>query len=393
MDRFVRRPRQHSQWDDSRDLTCARLFLPFTIWICVCLSLRYGYYGSSQLVLGPNSSRLLKASSVFVKQLQVKDDAERGLMLFGFTEKPELSYEANWTVSKSLFIPAYHRQGFSVWLNQGSSIRARWNVPAPAPAISEPLVVLLRGEKNYRRWLRDPKKALVVDSRRLTNGRGEVNYTVEEDDNYYIGAVNVNSRTVKATMTVDISSMVYNTSKAETQCSTKNGLCSLKILFPKTRYAVITTPKDMTDDTSAWYVELSYAARVVTYILVLGLFVVLIYLFLKYFGAIESDRIVNVQETRDQRETSPLVDPKQTAVTLYGATDEDDDSQVGSSSEDLYDGKICVICYEEPRNCFFVPCGHCATCYSCAQRIEGVDFKPCPICRRQIHKVRRLISS
>lgn len=77
-------------------------------------------------------------------------------------------------------------------------------------------------------------------------GRGEVNYTVEEDDNYYIGAVNLNSRTVKATMTVDISSMVYDTSKAETQCSTKNGLCSLKLLFPKTRYAVLTTPKDMT---------------------------------------------------------------------------------------------------------------------------------------------------
>jgi len=38
------------------------------------------------------------------------------------------------------------------------------------------------------------------------------------------------------------------------------------------------------------------------------------------------------------------------------------------SSEELYDGKICVICYDEERNCFYVPCGHCATCYVCAQR-------------------------
>ena len=39
-----------------------------------------------------------------------------------------------------------------------------------------------------------------------------------------------------------------------------------------------------------------------------------------------------------------------------------------NSSEDLYDGKLCVICYDEQRDCFFVPCGHCATCYVCAQR-------------------------
>lgn len=49
----------------------------------------------------------------------------------------------------------------------------------------------------------------------------------------------------------------------------------------------------------------------------------------------------------------------------------DSDSSSSSSnkiSAELYDGKICVICYDEERNCFFVPCGHCATCYICARR-------------------------
>ncbi|KAJ6675895.1 hypothetical protein OIU85_011988 [Salix viminalis] len=58
-----------------------------------------------------------------------------------------------------------------------------------------------------------------------------------------------------------------------------------------------------------------------------------------------------------------------------------------SSSEDLYDAKLCVICYDDQRNCFFVPCGHCATCYDCAQRIMEEDNKMCPICRRLIHKM------
>ena len=40
--------------------------------------------------------------------------------------------------------------------------------------------------------------------------------------------------------------------------------------------------------------------------------------------------------------------------------------------EELYDAKICVICYDQSRNCFLVPCGHCATCHNCALRSDQV---------------------
>lgn len=78
--------------------------------LAVSLSLRYGYYGNHHLVLGPNSSRLMKASSVFVEQIQVRGDANKGLLLYGFLEKPELSLETNWTTSNYLFVEAYGRQ-------------------------------------------------------------------------------------------------------------------------------------------------------------------------------------------------------------------------------------------------------------------------------------------
>ncbi|OMP01874.1 Zinc finger, RING-type [Corchorus olitorius] len=74
--------------------------------------------------------------------------------------------------------------------------------------------------------------------------------------------------------------------------------------------------------------------------------------------------------------------------------EEGEDIETGScsSSEELYDGRMCVICYDEQRNCFLVPCGHCATCYDCAQRIYEGENKVCPVCRRVIGKVRRLFA-
>lgn len=84
----------------------------------------------------------------------------------------------------------------------------------------------------------------------------------------------------------------------------------------------------------------------------------------------------------DEGEINPLMhrsDYHKTVTINYGAFEKDLESQTncnGDGSDDctsskcttLYDAKICIVCYDQPRNCFFVPCGHCATCFSCAQR-------------------------
>ena len=59
------------------------------------------------MVLGPNSSRLVKASSVFVEEVQVLDEDKKGVFLYSFSEKPELSSETNWSVSNYLIIGSY----------------------------------------------------------------------------------------------------------------------------------------------------------------------------------------------------------------------------------------------------------------------------------------------
>jgi Zinc finger, C3HC4 type (RING finger) len=71
--------------------------------------------------------------------------------------------------------------------------------------------------------------------------------------------------------------------------------------------------------------------------------------------------------TVTERETTPILPRKEKSCT-YGTTEDAPESSICCSREDLYDGKICVICYEGPRDCFFIPCGHSVTCFSCGQR-------------------------
>lgn len=62
------------------------------------------------MVLGPSSSRLVAASSVFVQQVQVTDNYSKGVFLYSFSEKPELSFETNWSSSNYLIIGSYSRK-------------------------------------------------------------------------------------------------------------------------------------------------------------------------------------------------------------------------------------------------------------------------------------------
>lgn len=110
-----------------------------------------------------------------------------------------------------------------------------------------------------------------------------------------------------------------------------------------------------------------------------GVIVIFVFLLLKYLGVCDGETETYTVEdpplspVREATVTAPMI-PQKPARLSYGTNEEeDDDGGSSSSSEDLYDSKLCVICYDEQRNCFFVPCGHCATCYDCAQRCKLVD--------------------
>ncbi|XAR48394.1 hypothetical protein NMG60_11031213 [Bertholletia excelsa] len=366
----------------------ARLFVALILWICVSVTLRFGYYGNCHMVLGPNSSRQFEASSVFLKQVELKESGKKkGVSLHWFSEKPELSLVKKWSVSKYVIVSTYTRKGFSLWLNRGSTIRMRWE--AQANRLGQLEVSLIKGEKKYQTVT--PTSTGSPALYEPPDGR-EAEYLIEEDNEYYIGIANTSPISIVMTMNVSVSSKVYDTTKARGMCSTINGYCRLNLPFPTTHFVIVTTAND-SDWGEDWDVELTFLARVVTYIAILGAIVLIVFLILKYLGVCDGEARPEESPTppvREVTEEDPLM-PEKPFGFPYGTREEDDESGESSASEDLYDGKICVICYDEPRNCFFVPCGHCATCYTCAQRIMEAEGRVCPICRRLIHKVRKLL--
>lgn len=110
-----------------------------------------------------------------------------------------------------------------------------------------------------------------------------------------------------------------------------------------------------------------------------GFMTIVIAMFLKYLGVFDVDERTNAEagmvnatstEATIAIETLPLVNGKE-MPRLYGASDQEDEPGSSfniESSDNLNGGKMCVVCYDDCRNCFFAPCGHFTTCFTCAQR-------------------------
>ncbi|KAM7278644.1 hypothetical protein ACFE04_005778 [Oxalis oulophora] len=387
-----------------RQANCARMLVPLIIWICVWFLLRnkFKFSGDSTMMLGPNSSRLFQSNPLFEEQIQVRDEAENGVLVYGFSEMPELNVRVNWSISDYMVVESYNRQNFSLWLNKGSRIVIKWETQMSR--LNQIQVSMIKGEARYETLSPATTSSTdILDPRTELLKHKIAEYTIEEDNKYHVNLINQNPKTIITGLTINVSSTMYDPTKAKTSCSTLNGSCKLK-LFPDIQYVLLTTPNH--GNLNGWYIELSSVARIITYIVILGLIILVIYLMLKFLGACEEseDRTSNsifheptVIEQPQVSENDPLLPRKPMRLTYGTGNEEEDDDDAksagsSSSSEDLYDAKLCIICYDDQRNCFFVPCGHCATCYECAQRIMEGDAKVCPICRRLIHKVRRLFN-
>lgn len=112
----------------------------------------------------------------------------------------------------------------------------------------------------------------------------------------------------------------------------------------------------------------------------------IIFLLLKYLSECDLEDDTDTLPVVVGEEQRPLIN-EPSKVPGMG----DEETAMFSSSEDVDYSKLCVICFEERKNCFFVPCGHSATCHGCAQKILSEESKVCPICRRVIRKSRRLL--
>lgn len=110
----------------------------------------------------------------------------------------------------------------------------------------------------------------------------------------------------------------------------------------------------------------------------------LIFNFLNEFHCIRENRIGNQhQAARPERE--PLLSNKDDDLSSWGSSydsvshDEDDledflragsheGTSLGDGEKSNSTRRLCAICFDAPRDCFFLPCGHCVACFACGTR-------------------------
>ncbi|XP_042959149.1 E3 ubiquitin-protein ligase APD2-like isoform X3 [Carya illinoinensis] len=357
------------------------LVLLVTFWFLASMTMILGFYGAVNTQLGPNCSRLIQANPFFVQSIKAEEVNEQkpGPALYGFSKPPPLDVETTWNETHNAFVPANFHKEWIYFLNKGSRVDISYNVKSPTPS---PLsLVIAQGRESLVEWIEDPSYHDTTFSWNIIYGSGKIQLKIPESSNYYIAVGNLHSEEVEVELKLTISAFLYNTTQAYYKCSLGSHFCSLKLVLLGVNVAVLTSPHLKEDADNGWYVKLSYGPRWITY-------------------------FVGSGELRPER--APLLLHIDDDISSWGSSC-DSISQDGENSEDQptvsgIEGEqitekdnvnnpqhLCVICADTPKNCFFLPCGHCTACFTCGTRIAE-EAGICPICQRKMKKVRKIFS-
>ncbi|KAM7260140.1 hypothetical protein ACFE04_015881 [Oxalis oulophora] len=378
-----------------RDDVWSCVIIVLTFWLFASTTMVLGFYGSVKLQLGPNCSRLLKTNPFFVQSIKIEglDELKFGPVLYGFYEPPPLDVEISWTESHNSLIPEW-----VYYLNQGSKVEITYHVKSKN---SLPLsLVIARGRESLVEWIGDPSYPNTTLSWNIIYESGKIQQEIFVPSNYYIAAGNLNSQEVEIELTFKVKALTYDTSKAYHRCSLSNHLCSLRLFLLGTNVAVLTSPgppQGPVDEN--WYVKLSYGPRWIIYFVGTGVLTALVLLGLLLCNMCQRNR----EQATGGGETGPSRAPllshnKDDDLSSWGSSheytshDEDDHPHLSKEGDkDENSRRLCAICWDAPRECFFLPCGHCAACFACGTRISD-EPGTCPVCCRKIKKVRKIFT-
>ncbi|KAL7248548.1 hypothetical protein ACSBR2_003310 [Camellia fascicularis] len=394
-----------------RDDTWSCIIVVLTFWFFVSMTLILGVYGAVNLQLGSNCSLLITPNPLFVESIKVEqlDEANNGPILYGFYKEPPRDVVTTWSETQSTYIPAHLYKDWVYILNEGSQINVSYSVNSPSS--SSLILIIAQGNEGFAQWLEDISYPNTTLSWNVIHGSGIIQQDIFQSSTYYVAVGNLNQEEVEVQLNISLKAFLYNTSDAYYNCAVAHGACSLKMFFPNGNTAVLTSPGPEQGTTSdQWYVKLSYGPRWITYLVGIGVmtvFMLLAFHFLNNFQCTrEEGNRFQFGELRSER--APLLTQKDDDLSSWGSSydsvsqdDEDleDGLAVGSlEGKPLKDGeynnnirRLCAICFDAPRDCFFLPCGHCVACFACGTRIADLAGT-CPICRRNMKKVRKIFT-
>ncbi|XAR60735.1 Ubiquitin--protein ligase [Bertholletia excelsa] len=394
-----------------RDDVWSCLIVLVTFWFfAASMTVMFGFYGSVNMALGPNCSRKIKANSFFVQSIKAQEiESKHGPMLYGFYDTPSLDTEITWSETHNAFIQSNYHKEWEYFLNEGSEVVISYSIKSPSFA---PLsLVIAQGKESLVEWIEDPSYPNTTLSWNIIDGSGVICQKISKPKMYYIAVGNLNTEEVEVQLNFTIKSLIYNTTQAYFKCSLGHQLCSLKLFLLRTNVAVITSPgieQGLRYDN--WYVRLSYGPRWLTYFAGSGTLTALVLLAVRLCNMFQITRTdeTGVQEGETAPVRAPLLTRKDDDLLSWGSSydsvshdEEELDELLAMASlegKPPKDGenngnhrRLCVMCFDASRDCFFLPCGHCACCFTCGTRIveEGGN---CPICCRTTRKVRKIFT-
>ncbi|XP_062180965.1 E3 ubiquitin-protein ligase APD2-like isoform X2 [Phragmites australis] len=362
------------------------------------MALMLGYYGSVELAVGPGCSRLVQASSVFVRGIKVRvDEGSQGnggrLELYGLAGAPPLDVPAEWSEARRVVVPVNSHREWVYILNKGAQIEVAYSVKSETDAPYPLCVIIAQGKESFIQWTEKPSVHNTTVSWHLVQGNGTIEQTVDLSSEYYIAVHNLNDRQ-DTTLDFGFRTLSYNTTGAEYRCSPAQHICTYILPFLGQNVAVLSSGLKERLDSDEQYVKVSYEPRWIVYVVgsaVLAVALLLLYEILNMlFGACTGGG--GGHGGADRR--APLLANKEEDSASLGSSydsvsHDGDDEGAEERGEGGREG--CVVCCDAPKDCFFLPCGHSATCYACGARIVE-EGSSCPFCRRKLKKVRRIFA-
>ncbi|KAG9142540.1 hypothetical protein Leryth_011639 [Lithospermum erythrorhizon] len=370
------------------DSACSGIVTFITFWCLVSMTLIFGVYGSEILKLRPHDSILFKPNPLFVDYVKVEriGGAVNELMLYGFDGIPPLNVVTNWSEShKVILLGATHKE-WMYYLNIGSKIDISYNVTSLLP--SPVVIVIAEGNQGLIDWLEDPSYPNSTLSWNPIYGTGAIGLDIPKSAGYYIAMGNLNSNIVEVELQIRIRALLYDTANAYYKCTINLGTCVLKIPFTGRNSAVLaSSSSELGVGSRKSRVQLSYGPRWITYLGGIGGVIVLVSLAIrcsnKFWRTSEGER--SPQENMEPQ-GAPLIPRKDDDVASLGSSydslsqDGDDPEEGPSASSHKRNGasdhehdnssrRLCAICFDAPRDCFFLPCGHCVSCYACGTNL------------------------
>ncbi|KAL3690230.1 hypothetical protein R1sor_016539 [Riccia sorocarpa] len=344
----------------------------------------YSFYGTKTIGLDVNTSRLVTAHAYFARNIRFTNKGEfEGPALYSFDREPHLNSEVKWSDYQNFTLNYWHQE-YYYYLNKGSIVRMKSKVDIPEKFFVYFKVV--RGEDDLQSFLERPDQASI----RLRDYL-EYKFEATENDDYLFTFANIHYVDAQVAYELEINSKQYDVRHAKKRCSLKSH-CELELSLFGSRYAVLETPGVGQTPVDNWEVEVSYGFRWGPFVILFALIV------LSYFVKRAIILRTNYDSYDTFAERAPLVAEAEGTSPTAPALPTSNYEQAahaphGKGTEVVDDHNQCSVCFDAPKDSFFVPCGHRATCFACGLRISSSEQATCPICRKPITDVNRIFDA